>query len=167
MSGPLNLSSQGSSLDPNFALFQEGDEWLSLGPETREECAREAGLDSFPNDLTRMLYLASLRDCNSGRYRHPTLSERIGTEMANQGLRACHVQVFRRLLALPISGYVSQLEQYIQYIRTEKTTVLRIWQALQAYRATTPVLRSPLYRELFCLNMESALMVLKSRSEAM
>jgi hypothetical protein len=127
------------------------------------DVAREAGLDTFPNDLTRMLYLASLRDCNSGGYLHPQLSARMGTEVADQALCVCHDQVFRRLLTTSISGYVDQLEEYIRYTRAEQRTVLDTWQSLQAYRATVPVLAPPLYCELFCMNIELALTILKRR----
>ena len=168
MSNPMAKvpTTQSTSVYPEIASrLQREQHSFSLGSEIIGECAREAGLECFPNDLTRMLYLASLRDCNSGRYLHPTLSTRIGIEIADEGLRCCHVQVFCRLLALPISGYVSQLEEYIRYTRTEKMTVLQNWQSLQAYRATPPVLASHLYRELFCLNMESALMILQTQSD--
>lgn len=155
--------SRGAWIDKKSACVQPRDSF-PVGSEITEECAREAGLDCFPNDLTRMLYLASLRDCNSGRYLHPSLSARIGTEMASQGLRACHLQIFWRLLPLPLSAYVSQLEGYICYSRTERMAVLQTWQSLQAYRATTPVLCSALYREVFCLNVESALLVLQTQA---
>jgi hypothetical protein len=133
----------------------------SVNPEVVESCAREAGLDTLPNDLTRMLYLASLRDCNSGRYLHPQLSPRIGMEEAHRALCACHGNVFRCLLTTPISGYVLQLEEYIRYTRAQRSTVLKTWQSLQAYRATVPVLAHPISSELFCLNIEVALTILK------
>jgi hypothetical protein len=128
------------------------------------DCSPDLDLDLLPNDLTRMLYLSSLRDCNSGRYLHPEFSARLGIEAADRALSACHDGVFRRLLAVPMSGYVDQLEQYICYARMEKTAVLKTWQSLQAYRATVPVLASSLYVELFCLNIEGAVTILSSRS---
>ena len=121
---------------------------------------QELGLDSLPNDLTRSLYLASLRDCNSGCYLHAQLSQRIGIEAADEALRACHDQVFRRLLMTSTSGYVQQLDEYIRYIRTDRTAVLETWQSLQAYRATVPMRALPIYCELFCLNIELALIIL-------
>ena len=126
-----------------------------------DECGQELGLNSFPNDLTRMLYLASLRDCNSGQYLHPQLSARMGIQVANQALLACHDQVFRRLLAVPVCGYVHQLDEYIRYTRMERTVVLKTWQSLQAYRATVPLPSISLYSELFCLNVEAALLILR------
>jgi len=127
------------------------------------ECTPNLGLDLLPNDLTRMLYLASLRDCNSGRYLHPELSPQMGLEIADRTLFALHDRVFRRLLATSVSGYVDQLDEYIRYTRMEKTIVLKTWQTLQAYRATVPMLASLLYCELFCLNIEVALTILHSR----
>jgi hypothetical protein len=126
-----------------------------------EPYVRYMGLDSFPNDLTRMLYLASLRDCNSGLYLHPQLSQSIGVEHANQVLNACHNEVFGRLLTVPLSGYVLQMDEYIRYTRASRNTMLEAWQSLQAYRSTIPVSASSLCSELFCLNIELALTILK------
>ena len=136
----------------------------SAAADTSEDYAHAAGLESLPNDLTRMLYLASLRDCNSGRYLHPHLSPRIGTEAADRALRACHGEVFRRLLATPPSGYAAQLEEYIRYAKAERETVLNTWQSLQAYRATVPLPPQPLASDLFCLNVEVALTILEARN---
>lgn len=141
-------------------LVRQADLTPSANAEVMEICAREAGLDTLPNDLTKMLYLASLRDCNSGCYLHPQLSQRFGVDKADRALCACHDQVFRRLLTTPVSGYVLQLEEYIRYTRAERSTVLRTWLSLQAYRATMPVLALSVYSELFCLNIELALTIL-------
>ena len=138
---------------------------LTANAEILETCAQVAALDSLPNDLTRMLYLASLRDCNSGRYLHPQLSSKLGVIEADHALSACHDQLFRRLLTTPISAYVLQLEEYIRYTRADRRIVLRTWQSLQAYRSTIPLKALPVYSELFCLNVELALTILNdSRS---
>lgn len=120
----------------------------------------ETTIESLPNDLTRMLYLGSLRDCNSGRYLHPQLSGKLGLETAHYTLCSYHDQVFRRLLSAPVSEYVSQLEEYIRYAKAERNNFLKTWQRLQAYRATVPMGAISLYREAFCLNIEIALMIL-------
>jgi len=127
-------------------------------------CIKEAILDPLPNDLTRMIYLASLRDCNSGRYLHPDLSPGLGVEEADRVLRACHEEIFQRLLVARFSEYVLQLEEYIQYTRTEQTTVLQTWESLQAYRATIPVHARPISAELFSLNIDVALVILGERN---
>jgi hypothetical protein len=133
----------------------------SLDAKVMEAYAREAGLDTLPNDLTRMLYLGSLRDCNSGLYLHPQLSHRIGTQEANRVLSACHDEVFRRLLRERMTVYVLQLEQYIRYTRIEKNTLLRTWQSLQAYRTTVPLTALPVHAQHFALNIKIALTILE------
>lgn len=128
-------------------------------PETLVDYVSQTVLADLPNDLTRMIYLASLRDCNSGMYLHPALSQERGVYAADRGLRACHEQVFRRLLTTRLPDYVSQLQEYIRYTRSEVPTVLKTWKSLQAYRATAPVGALPASAELYCLNIAIALEV--------
>jgi hypothetical protein len=124
------------------------------------------GLESLPNDLTRLLYLASLRDCNSGRYLHPQLSIKNGAEEAHQRISKCHGRIFLGLLTTPISQYVLQLKQYIRYTRADQGTLLRTWQSLEAYRATIPMPVPPIYRDLFVLNVEIALAILNNAADS-
>ena len=120
----------------------------------------ETVLRTLPNDLTRMIYLASLRDCNSGLYLHPELSHQNGLRATDRALRACHEQVFRRLLTTRLPDYVGQLQEYIRYTRGETITVLNTWRSLQAYRATVPVETPSISAELFFLNISVALEIL-------
>jgi hypothetical protein len=118
---------------------------------------------NLPNDLTRMIYLASLRDCNSGLYLHPALSQREGIQAADRALRHCHEQVFRRLLTTRLPEYVRQLREYVRYTRGETVTMLNTWKSLQAYRATVPVGVASTSAELFFLNTSVAIEVLSRR----
>src|ERR1700736_2178332 len=91
----------------------------------------EVILPTLPNDLTRMIYLASLRDCNSGLYLHPYISPPHGIPAVDGTLRFCHEQVFRRLLTARLPEYVLQLQEYIRYTGGETHTVLNTWKGLQ------------------------------------
>jgi hypothetical protein len=128
-------------------------------PESLTDYVRETVLKTLPNDLTRMIYLASLRDCNSGMYLHPELSHQRGIQAADGALRACHEQVFRRLLTTGLAEYVVQLQEYIRFTRGEILTVLKTWKSLQAYRATVPVSAVSTSTELYFLNVAIALEV--------
>ena len=121
-------------------------------------------LESLPNDLTRMIYLASLRDCNSGMYLHPELSHQRGVRAADEALRVCHERVFRRLLTTGLADYVNQLQEYIRYTRGEILTVLKTWRSLQAYRATVPVDALAISAELYFLNVAIALEVVSKET---
>src|SRR5215475_3663403 len=93
-------------------------------------------LSPLPNDLTRLVYLASIRDYNSGAYRHPVLSRQFGSAIAHQTFQLSHQEVFSRLLMDPISKYVEQLDAYIRYSRAERGLFISTWNTLQAYKAT-------------------------------
>ncbi len=139
--------------EPALAPVQSGQEI--------ENYAHSIGMNELPNDLTRMLYLASLRDCNTGTYLHPQLSQSIGVSEANEILQTCHIQVFGRLLGVSLSAFVLQMEEYIRYTRADRQTMLQTWQSLQAYRSTIPVAAPSPSADLFCLNVELALTILR------
>jgi hypothetical protein len=133
-------------------------------PPTVAEYIRESILRPLPNDLTANIYLASLRDCNSGAYLHPQLSHKYSVEEADRELRICHEEVFRRLLKTNMASYVLQFNEYIRYTRADRDMVLRTWTTLQAYRATVPLTALSVFTELFCLNIRVALAILTARN---
>jgi len=125
--------------------------------------ARELILADLPNDLIKLVYLASLRDCNTGHYFHPRISQQNDSTSASHALRLCHEEVFARLMAAPLSEYVTQLGGYICYTHADKARVIDTWKSLPAYRATVPLKASTLDAEFFFASVEAALMVLDGR----
>jgi len=119
-------------------------------------------LDIYPNDLTRLIYLASLRDCNSGMYRHPTLCRKYTTEATDSILRLCHEQVFARVLALPVDDYVRQLKGYIRFSNVDRSGLIKTWNTLQAYRTVIPVKITALETKIFVSNITLALGIVES-----
>ncbi len=148
---------------PSFEFLSPAESpYEPSGMSHRESLAdyvSETVLETLPNDLTRMIYLASLRDCNSGMYLHPELSHQRGVQEADGALRVCHEQVFRRLLSTRLAEYVLQLQEYIRYTRGEVLTTLKTWKSLQAYRATVPLGALANSAELYFLNVAIALEV--------
>lgn len=153
---------------PSFELLpplgSPGDPAEMPLPDSLTDYVRETVLETLPNDLTRMIYLASLRDCNSGMYLHPELSHERGVQAADGALRTCHEQVFRRLLTTGLAEYVVQLQEYIRFTRGEILTVLKTWKSLQAYRATVPVSAVSTSTELYFLNVAIALEVVGNQT---
>ncbi|MGA9811719.1 MAG: hypothetical protein WBQ64_03020 [Terriglobales bacterium] len=159
---PLNPQASTELLAPEF-LPPESMPAPAFGDPTGHDSLADyvshTVLQVLPNDLTRMIYLASLRDCNSGMYLHPELSHQRGLHAADRALRACHEEVFRRLLTTRLPEYVIQLQEYVRYTRGETPTVLKTWKSLQAYRATVPVDAPATSTELYFLNVTIALEV--------
>jgi hypothetical protein len=120
-------------------------------------------LEPLPNDLARIIYLASLRDYNSGIYLHPDLSRQYEISIAHRALQLCHGDIFLRLLESGVCDYVQQLRAYIRYAGAEERQFIHTWESLKAYRAAIPADALPIARELFFLNIDAALAVLKHR----
>lgn len=126
--------------------------------------AGEEILSSLPNDLTRLIYLTSIRDYNSGTYRHHVLSRQFDPTEAHHVFEAWHQQVFARLLTIPIRKYVEEIEDYIRYSRAEREPFITTWKGLQAYRAAIPMKAPRRACETFFLNVRTALSILEHAS---
>ena len=127
--------------------------------------ASEEVLSPLPNDLTRLIYLASIRDYNSGTYRHPQLSRQFNAMTAHRAFELWHEKIFARLLTNSISNYVEQLEGYLRYSRAERSQFIATWKSLQAYKAAVPLRVLRRACEIFFLNVETALTILESPRE--
>ena len=158
------ISAEPSSFEVLPPAELEGEQTDLSYPDTLVNYVSQTALQNLPNDLTRMIYLASLRDCNSGVYLHPELSHQRGVQEVDRALRACHERVFRRLLVTRLPDYVSQFQEYIRYTRGEMITVLKTWKSLQAYRATVPVDTPISSAELYFLNIAIALEVVSKEA---
>ena len=81
----------------------------------------EGALCSLPNDLSRLIFLATLRDNNSGHYFHPDLTRRFSELVADRAMLACHQRIFKQVVALSIEDLTDQLDLYVTTVpRPEK-----------------------------------------------
>ena len=121
-------------------------------------------LASLPGQLTRVIYLSSTRDYNTGEYRHEGLAQRYGGAAASEALARCHETAFQELLETSLSGLVSQLTTYIESTGAAKEKVLHSWTQLQAYRVLIPADCDSLSADLFTTNIKVALEALRSEA---
>ena len=151
---PANFATGPTPTDAGLNL------WI---PDTMLRRVRELVLEDFPNDLIKLVYLASLRDCNTGQYFHPKTSHEGDSVSASHALQLCHEEIFARLLATPLEDYVAQLGGYISYTHADKAQVIETWKSLPAYRATIPLEASTVDAEFFFASVEAALVILEVR----
>ncbi len=109
----------------------------------------------------RLIYLASLRDHNTGRYYHHGLESRYGSEAADEGLRQCHRQVFEELLALSLRAQTDDLVSFFKSLQEERPRLVEAWERLRSYQILPPENCHPLARDLFTKNVEIILKVLR------
>jgi len=120
-------------------------------------------LASIPSDLSRLIYLASTRDYNTGTYHHEGLSVRYAPAEARDALKTAHQEVFSKLATLSLEQLVEELELYVRVSREQPSGLLRTWQQLEPYRVAVPMEADPALVRLFLSNIRLALEVLKHR----
>src|SRR3954465_8588461 len=81
-------------------------------------------LSQIPSIYGRMVYLASLRDANSGIYRHHGLSAAFGRESSLSALRNSHEEIFKVWLRLPMSAQSADLITHFQNLEEIPRQVL-------------------------------------------
>jgi len=130
--------------------------------QAREDLRRRT-LSEIPRPLDRLIYLASMRDYNTGFYHHDGLAARFSEEVACEALADCHREVFRQLVVCSLEDLVKQLEAYRNSTHTTPREFLTAWKRLEPYRVAVPVETDPLSAEFLFSNFKIALAILEAR----
>jgi hypothetical protein len=120
-------------------------------------------LSQIDGDLARLIYLASTRDYNTGKYHHDGLAARFQEEIAAQVLELAHREIFFRMAASSLQEVVDQLEIYVSSSRQGREEVLQVWKKLEPYRVALPVDVNLAVAQLFVSNIKLALAILQQR----
>ena len=137
--------------------------------ERRNILERDAGSDlwrhtlsQIPSVFGRLVYLSSLRNPNSARYRHDGLSLIYGDDEANRALRKSHNQAFAEWLIFDIERQKADLDLYLSALFEQKSTVLRAWINLTPYRSLIPNSAKPVERRLYLADFQAILELLRN-----
>ena len=114
--------------------------------------------------LDRLIYLASMRDYNTGLYVHEGLAARFSPEVACEALANCHRECFRELISLELQGLTEQLELYMRSTGTAPGDFVRSWKDLEPYRVAVPVGTDSLAAQFLSSNLKIALAILEHRN---
>jgi len=122
---------------------------------------RSATADLFKNTLSRiptlfgrLAYLASLRDSNSGVYRHHGLASIFGRDESRKALSQSHQTVFKEWLNLPLADKKDDLSAYLNGLDDPRPEVLDHWASLRPYLGYMPASARVSERELFCAEFD-------------
>lgn len=127
---------------------------------------RDALRRVLPNDISRLIYVATLRDNNTGGYFHPDLARRFTLADADRAMLVCHQEVYERLVSLDLEDLTDQLDTYFGSVRAPKARSIENWRRLPAYRATIPVHADPISAEILFMKIDVALAILEARLPA-
>jgi len=122
-------------------------------------------LSKIKGDLARLIYVASTRDYNTGKYRHDGLAARFQAEIAGQALEMAHREIFHRLAECSLRELVGEVEIYVSSSRQSREEILEVWQKLEPYRVALPVDVNVAAAQLFVSNVKLALAILCLRQQ--
>jgi hypothetical protein len=134
--------------------------------EAAREDLKNRTLASIGLKLGRLLYLASTRDYNTGRYYHDGLAFHFSEEVAGKALAEAHREEFIGLAVGPLEDLVDQLQLYLRSVGAEPEEIFRTWQKLEPYRVAIPIDCDHLTASLFLANVKIALAIVESRQQA-
>jgi len=119
-------------------------------------------LSQIPTVFGRLLYLASLRDVNSGNYRHYGLSSSFGREESGKALRESHEEVFAEWLRLSMAEQSEDLRAYLMTQEDPQGVVIDHWLRSRIYRTQIPGAARESEREHFCHDLKALLETVKN-----
>jgi hypothetical protein len=124
---------------------------------------RNRTLAEIPRSLDRLIYLASMRDYNTGLYYHDGLASRFTQEVACEALANCHREAFSQLVNCSLRELVNQMEGYIDSTHTSRRDFVAAWRKLEPYRVAVPVETDPVTAQLLFSSFKIALAILEAR----
>jgi len=124
---------------------------------------RNRTLSDIPRSLDRLIYLASMRDYNTGLYYHDGLASRFTQEVACEALADCHREAFTQLVNCSLRDLVGQMEDYIHSTHTSLRDFVTAWKKLEPYRVAVPVETDPVIAGFLFSSFKIALAVLEAR----
>jgi hypothetical protein len=119
-------------------------------------------LSRIPTVYGRLAYLVSLRDANSGIYRHHGLAAVFGRDDSARALRESHEQTFVDWLKLDLESKIADLRQYIEGLDDAPPLVLNYLGNSAKNEFQLPESTREADRRLFHRDFETAVAVLRN-----
>jgi hypothetical protein len=119
-------------------------------------------LSRIPTVSGRLIYLATLRDVNSGTYRHHGLITAFGREESLKALRESHQTAFESWLNLSLAEKNEDLRDYLRALDDSQEEVIEHWLQSGNYRTYVPASAMKAEADLFCQDLETLLQLLRN-----
>lgn len=119
-------------------------------------------LSRIPTVYGRLSYLASLRDANSGLYRHHGLTALFGREESGKALKESHRSAFEEWLMLPMAQKHAELLEYLRSLEDSPNLVLDRWIDQTVYRGLLPDGAREPEVELFSRDLDALLRTVRN-----
>lgn len=120
---------------------------------------RTRTLSRLQSDFARLVYLASTRNYNTGRYEHDGLTFRYSVPVAERVLAMAHREVFLSIALRSLEALTDEVQKYIRFESNSPEELLKVWTDLEAYRILVPSQADPLIVKIFRSNLNAALAI--------
>ncbi len=114
-------------------------------------------ISQIPTRFGQLMYLASLRDPNTGVYRHHGFASAFGQKQSMEVLSKSHRQLFREWLNLPLKERREDFEAYLGSLDANKEVVIGYWMESEGYLHCIPDKTGRASRTHFVKDMEQLL----------
>lgn len=118
-------------------------------------------LSQIPTLFGRLVYLASLRDPNTGLYQHFGFAQRFSDREADKTMRRSHVNVFADWLNLSLEEQRGDLSRYLESLQGEKEMIVANWTRFPPFPGFIPAQAREGERNLFLADMKIMLELLR------
>ena len=116
-------------------------------------------LAAIPSDFGRLYYVSSLKDADTGRYRHDGLMTLYSEDSVQVALARCHEELFSRILETPLRQQERDLRDCLDIAGDKFWAVVESWRESRFFRTMCPEGLPSYLDELFCSNMNALLAV--------
>jgi hypothetical protein len=116
-------------------------------------------LAAIPTDFGRLYYISSLKDANTGRYRHDGLMALYSEDSVQFALARCHEELFSRILETPLRLQERDLRNCLDGAGDKFWAVVESWRESRFFRTMCPDGLPSYLDELFCSNMNALLSI--------
>ena len=120
-------------------------------------------LAAIPSDFGRLYYVSSLKDADTGRYRHDGLMNLYSEDSVQAALAHCHEELFSRILESSLSHQERDLRKCLDAAGDKFWTVVESWRESRFFRAMCPEGLPGYLDELFCSNMNALLAIFSAK----
>ncbi len=119
-------------------------------------------LSQIPSAFGRLVYLSSLRNPVTGKYRHHGLALVFGDEETARALRKGHAQAFAEWLSFDLEQQRADLDLYLSALRDQTSSVIETWLTLRTYRTFIPSSAKSVEKRLYMAEIEALIALLKN-----
>jgi len=123
-------------------------------------------LSQIQSRFGRIVYLASLRNPNTGVYEHHGLALLFSPERSNKALRTSHLTCCRDWLKLPLAEQLADLRQYLESQPAQAAEIIENWREYSWWTSLLPGSIRGAERQLYLAEVDVLLSLLQSENGA-